>query len=56
MVQFGINGDPEVNRKWRRSNIKDDPVKESNKPGYITFADVGAELALDASVHQLCRQ
>ena len=42
MVQFGVNGDPEVNRKWRQSNIKDDPVKESNKPGYITFAQSSA--------------
>lgn len=38
MVQFGINGDPAVNRKWSKSNIKDDPVKESNKRGYVTFA------------------
>ncbi|HEX7450135.1 MAG TPA: peptidylprolyl isomerase [Pirellulales bacterium] len=38
MVQFGINGDPAVNDKWNRSNIKDDPVKESNKRGYVTFA------------------
>src|SRR5262249_2757115 len=38
MVQFGINGDPAVNKKWRNSNIKDDPVVESNKPGYVTFA------------------
>lgn len=38
MVQFGINGDPAVNQKWNQSNIKDDPVQESNKPGYVTFA------------------
>lgn len=38
MVQFGINGDPAVNEKWNRSNIKDDAVKESNLPGYVTFA------------------
>lgn len=42
MVQFGINGDPAVNRKWKRSNIKDDPVKESNKRGYVTFAQSSA--------------
>jgi peptidyl-prolyl cis-trans isomerase A (cyclophilin A) len=41
MVQFGINGDPAVNAKWRVSNIKDDPVVESNKPGYVTFAQSG---------------
>jgi len=42
MVQFGINGDPAVNTKWKVSNIKDDPVVESNKPGYVTFAQSGA--------------
>jgi peptidyl-prolyl cis-trans isomerase A (cyclophilin A) len=42
MVQFGINGDPEVNRKWRRSNIKDDRVKQSNQRGFITFAQTSA--------------
>ena len=41
MVQFGINGDPTVNAKWSESNIKDDPVVESNKPGYVTFAQRG---------------
>jgi peptidyl-prolyl cis-trans isomerase A (cyclophilin A) len=41
MVQFGINGDPAVNKKWNKANIKDDRVKESNKHGYITFAQSG---------------
>jgi peptidyl-prolyl cis-trans isomerase A (cyclophilin A) len=38
MVQFGINGNPAVNRKWNRSNFKDDPVKKSNQRGFVTFA------------------
>jgi peptidyl-prolyl cis-trans isomerase A (cyclophilin A) len=42
MVQFGIHGDPKVNEKWRSSNIKDDQVKQSNKPGYLTYAQTGA--------------
>lgn len=42
MVQFGINGSPAVNKKWNRSNIKDDPVKESNQRGYVTFAQSSA--------------
>jgi peptidyl-prolyl cis-trans isomerase A (cyclophilin A) len=38
MVQFGISGDPAVNSKWQEANIQDDPVTQSNKPGYVTFA------------------
>lgn len=41
MAQFGINGDPAVQAVWRSASITDDPVKESNKPGYITFATAG---------------
>ena len=43
MVQFGINGDPEVSKEWRTKTIKDDPVKKSNKRGYITFATSGPD-------------
>jgi peptidyl-prolyl cis-trans isomerase A (cyclophilin A) len=38
MAQFGINPDPKVSRVWMKQNIIDDPVKESNKRGYVTFA------------------
>ncbi len=41
MVQFGINGDPSLNRVWQTARIQDDPVKESNLRGYITFATAG---------------
>jgi len=41
IVQFGLSADPAVNRVWRSANIKDDPVTQSNKPGYITFATAG---------------
>jgi peptidyl-prolyl cis-trans isomerase A (cyclophilin A) len=41
MVQFGINGDPAVTAAWSKSQIPDDPVKESNKRGYVTFAKTG---------------
>ncbi len=41
MVQFGIHGDPAVQTNWVNNRITDDPVKESNKRGYITFATSG---------------
>jgi peptidyl-prolyl cis-trans isomerase A (cyclophilin A) len=41
MVQFGLNGDPVVNRKWSGTEFPDDPVTQSNKPGYISFATRG---------------
>ena len=41
MVQFGINGDPSVSGAWRDKRIADDPVKQSNKRGFITFATAG---------------
>ena len=41
MVQFGIHGDPAVSAPWRMARIPDDPVKQSNKQGYITFATAG---------------
>ncbi len=41
MVQFGIHGDPAVAAAWRGARIQDDPVVESNKPGYISYAMAG---------------
>jgi peptidyl-prolyl cis-trans isomerase A (cyclophilin A) len=41
MVQFGIAGEPRVQTPWRNAPIKDDPVTQSNKRGYITFATAG---------------
>jgi cyclophilin family peptidyl-prolyl cis-trans isomerase len=41
MVQFGINGDPKVSTPWRTARINDDPIKQSNKRGFITFATSG---------------
>jgi peptidyl-prolyl cis-trans isomerase A (cyclophilin A) len=41
MVQFGINGDPKVSAVWRDANIADDPVRQSNSRGMITFATAG---------------
>ena len=41
MVQFGINGDPKVSELWANARMKDDPVKQSNTKGKITFATSG---------------
>lgn len=41
MVQFGIHGDPKISAKWRDARIKDDPVKQSNRRGYVTYAMAG---------------
>ena len=41
MVQFGINGDPKIQEPWREAVITDDPVTQSNKRGFITFATRG---------------
>ena len=41
MVQWGFNGEPSVTAIWANVKLKDDPVKQSNKRGYITFANTG---------------
>jgi peptidyl-prolyl cis-trans isomerase A (cyclophilin A) len=41
MVQFGISGDPKLSAQWREARIQDDPVKQSNKRGFITYAMAG---------------
>ena len=41
MAQFGIHGDPRISAAWRNARIPDDPVKQSNKRGYLTFATAG---------------
>lgn len=41
VVQFGIAGDPEVAAVWREKNIVDEPAKQSNTKGMVTFAKLG---------------
>ena len=38
VVQFGISSYPAVSAAWSNANIKDDPVTQSNKRGYVTYA------------------
>jgi peptidyl-prolyl cis-trans isomerase A (cyclophilin A) len=41
VVQFGINAKPALNTVWQNATIQDDPVKQSNKRGTLTFATGG---------------
>lgn len=41
VAQFGISAQPAVSRVWARATIPDDPVKQSNLRGYLTFATAG---------------
>ena len=41
MAQFGMHGNPSVNAAWEKLPIQDDSVRESNRRGYITFANAG---------------
>lgn len=38
MAQFGLSPYPPVNVAWLKATIKDDPMKQSNHRGYVTFA------------------
>jgi peptidyl-prolyl cis-trans isomerase A (cyclophilin A) len=41
MVQFGINGNPAIQSAWLNASLKDDPVKQTNKRGFVSFATAG---------------
>lgn len=41
VAQFGMHGDPAVNRRWEGSPILDDAVVQSNNRGTIVFATSG---------------
>jgi peptidyl-prolyl cis-trans isomerase A (cyclophilin A) len=41
VVQFGLSAYPPVSAAWKDTNIKDDPVTQSNKKGVLTFATAG---------------
>jgi cyclophilin family peptidyl-prolyl cis-trans isomerase len=41
VAQFGINGSPEINDKWKDQAILDDPVGHGNERGTLTMATSG---------------
>jgi peptidyl-prolyl cis-trans isomerase A (cyclophilin A) len=41
VAQFGISAYPPVNAVWEKATIKDDPVTQSNKKYFLTFATAG---------------
>lgn len=41
VVQFGLSAYPPVSAAWQKATITDDPVTQSNKRGYVTFATAG---------------
>jgi peptidyl-prolyl cis-trans isomerase A (cyclophilin A) len=38
VVQFGINGDPVVNRDWANATMPDDPRQQHNERGTLSYA------------------
>lgn len=41
MAQFGIHGDPSMSAAWRDRRIADDPVRQSNTRGMVSYAMAG---------------
>ncbi|MBM3812045.1 MAG: peptidylprolyl isomerase [Acidimicrobiia bacterium] len=41
VCQFGINGNPKLQQLWGSAQIPDDPLKEKNRKGTISYAKLG---------------
>jgi peptidyl-prolyl cis-trans isomerase A (cyclophilin A) len=39
VAQWGIHGDPLIQRAWRDASLKDEPVKQSNLRGFVSFTN-----------------
>ena len=42
MAQFGMNGTPAIQKNWSNATMKDDPVKQGNKRGFVSYGKTGA--------------
>jgi len=43
IAQFGIPGDPAVAAVWKSQTIPDDPVRQSNTRGFVSYAMTGPD-------------
>ena len=41
IVQFGIPSDPKVSELWRQLKLADDPVRQKNARGFVSYATSG---------------
>ncbi|MDT5121453.1 MAG: peptidyl-prolyl cis-trans isomerase [Acidobacteriota bacterium] len=41
IAQFGIPGNPEISAVWKNQTIPDDPARQSNTRGYVSYAMTG---------------
>jgi peptidyl-prolyl cis-trans isomerase A (cyclophilin A) len=41
IIQFGLGPDARITAQWRQANLKDDPVRQNNVRGTISFATAG---------------
>ena len=41
IVQFGISKDPKMSALWRQLKLPDDPVKQKNRRGFVSYAIAG---------------
>ena len=39
VAQWGLHGDPFIQRAWRDANLKDEPVKQGNLRGFVSFTN-----------------
>jgi peptidyl-prolyl cis-trans isomerase A (cyclophilin A) len=41
MAQIGIHGNPTIAKMWMTARLQDDPVRQSNRRGFVSFATAG---------------
>ena len=39
MAQFGLNGNPDIQRVWQLAPLRDDPVTQKNVRGFVSFTN-----------------